>query len=117
MCPPFRTDGSARRSPATRGECDCGTDSFCLCATRDREVCLSHTQAPQRSASKAWQSRKRFAAGSFTGKIERRYHMIHRIKIKTHERGLLWREGQLIDVLRTGVHWYLDPLLKLRLQV
>ena len=43
--------------------------------------------------------------------------MIHRIKIKTHERGLLWREGQLIDLLRTGVHWYLDPLLKLRLQV
>ena len=43
--------------------------------------------------------------------------MIYRIKIKTHERGLLWREGQLIAVLRPGAHWYLDPLLKLRLQV
>ena len=43
--------------------------------------------------------------------------MIHRIKIKVHDRGLLWREGQLIAVLRPGVHWYLDPLLKLRLQV
>jgi len=43
--------------------------------------------------------------------------MIHRIKIKVHDRGLLWREGALIAVLRPGVHWYLDPLLKLRLQV
>src|SRR5436190_1062303 len=43
--------------------------------------------------------------------------MIDRIKIKVHERGLLWREGQLIAVLRPGVHWYLDPLLKLRLQI
>jgi regulator of protease activity HflC (stomatin/prohibitin superfamily) len=39
------------------------------------------------------------------------------MKIKAHERGLLWREGQLIAVLRPGVHWYLDPLLRLRLQV
>ncbi|HJT16211.1 MAG TPA: slipin family protein, partial [Thermoanaerobaculia bacterium] len=43
--------------------------------------------------------------------------MIHRIKIKAHERGLLWREGDLVAVLRPGVHWYLDPLLKLRLQI
>ena len=43
--------------------------------------------------------------------------MFHRIKITTHDRGLLWREGQLIAVLRPGVHWYLDPLLKLRLQI
>jgi regulator of protease activity HflC (stomatin/prohibitin superfamily) len=43
--------------------------------------------------------------------------MIHRIKIKAHERGLLFREGDLSAVLRAGVHWYLDPLLKLRLQV
>jgi regulator of protease activity HflC (stomatin/prohibitin superfamily) len=43
--------------------------------------------------------------------------MIRRIKIKAHERGLLFREGELIAVLRTGVHWYLDPLLKLRLRI
>ena len=43
--------------------------------------------------------------------------MIHRIRIKTHERGLLFKDGDLVDVLRPGVHWYLDPLLKLRLQV
>jgi hypothetical protein len=39
------------------------------------------------------------------------------MKIKAHERGLLWREGDLVAVLRPGVHWYLDPLLKLRLQI
>jgi regulator of protease activity HflC (stomatin/prohibitin superfamily) len=39
------------------------------------------------------------------------------MKIKAHERGLLFRDGELIAVLRPGVHWYLDPLLKLRLQV
>lgn len=43
--------------------------------------------------------------------------MIRRMKIKPHERGLLWREGDLVAVLRPGVHWYIDLLLKLRLQV
>ena len=43
--------------------------------------------------------------------------MIRRMKIKPHERGLLFREGEPIAVLRPGVHWYLDPLLKLRLQI
>ena len=43
--------------------------------------------------------------------------MFHRMKIKPHERGLLFREGEPIAVLRPGVHWYLDPLLKLRLQI
>jgi hypothetical protein len=40
--------------------------------------------------------------------------MIRRMKIKTHERGLLFREGDFLGVLQPGVHWYLDPLLKLR---
>jgi regulator of protease activity HflC (stomatin/prohibitin superfamily) len=43
--------------------------------------------------------------------------MIRRMKIRAHERGLLFREGDLVAVLRPGVHWYLDPLLKYRLQV
>lgn len=43
--------------------------------------------------------------------------MIRRMKIKPHERGLLFREGEPIAVLRPGVHWDLDPLLKLRLQI
>lgn len=43
--------------------------------------------------------------------------MIRRMKIKPHERGLLFREGEPIALLRPGVHWRFDPLLKLRLQV
>ncbi|HEX7253697.1 MAG TPA: slipin family protein [Thermoanaerobaculia bacterium] len=43
--------------------------------------------------------------------------MIHRYKIKPHERGLLFKEGDLVDVLEPGVHWYLDPLLKMRLHI
>jgi hypothetical protein len=43
--------------------------------------------------------------------------MIRYFKIKPHERGLLFREGEPLDVLRPGGHWYLDPLLKLRLQI
>lgn len=40
--------------------------------------------------------------------------MFKRIKIKPHERGLLFREGAFRAVLRPGVHWHFDPLLKLR---
>jgi regulator of protease activity HflC (stomatin/prohibitin superfamily) len=43
--------------------------------------------------------------------------MIRRIKIRLHERGLLFREGDFLGVLGPGVHWYLDPLLKLRVNV
>ena len=43
--------------------------------------------------------------------------MIRRMKIKPHERGLLFAEGEFLGVLQPGVHWRLDPLLKLRLQV
>jgi regulator of protease activity HflC (stomatin/prohibitin superfamily) len=43
--------------------------------------------------------------------------MFHRYHIKPHERGLLFREGELIGVLRPGVHWYLDPLFKLKLEI
>lgn len=43
--------------------------------------------------------------------------MIRRMKILPHERGLLFREGAFVSVLRPGVHWTFDPLLKLRLQV
>ena len=43
--------------------------------------------------------------------------MFHRIKIKPHERGLLFRENEPIALLGPGVHWYLDPLLKLRVEI
>ena len=43
--------------------------------------------------------------------------MIRRMKIMKHERGLVFKDNDLVAVLKPGVHWYLDPLLKLRLQV
>ena len=42
--------------------------------------------------------------------------MFHRYKIRPHERGLLFREGSPIAVLRPGVHWYSDPFGKLVMQ-
>ncbi len=41
--------------------------------------------------------------------------MFWRIKIKPHERGLLFREGAFLGVLKPGTHWRFDPFLKLRL--
>src|SRR4051794_28228181 len=62
--------------------------------------------------------RRPFAsAGRYSNHEKEVPTMIHRYKIKAHERGLLFREGDLVDVLKPGVHWYLDPLLKLRLQI
>lgn len=43
--------------------------------------------------------------------------MIRLIKIKPHRRGLLFRDGHPVALLRPGWHVYLDPLFKLRLQV
>ena len=43
--------------------------------------------------------------------------MIRWMKIKPHERGLLFRDGDFRAVLRPGVHWMFDPLLELRLQI
>jgi regulator of protease activity HflC (stomatin/prohibitin superfamily) len=43
--------------------------------------------------------------------------MFHRYKIKPHERGLVFKDGDLVAVLTPGIHWYLDLLWKMRLQV
>jgi regulator of protease activity HflC (stomatin/prohibitin superfamily) len=43
--------------------------------------------------------------------------MIRKLKVRNHERGLLFREGDLIAVLQPGTHWKFDPLLKLRFDV
>jgi regulator of protease activity HflC (stomatin/prohibitin superfamily) len=43
--------------------------------------------------------------------------MFTRIKVKPHERALLFREGEVLGVLQPGVHWYLDPLFKLRSEI
>ena len=42
--------------------------------------------------------------------------MFRRLKINAHERGLLFREREFLGVLKPGVYWRFDPLLKLRLQ-
>jgi regulator of protease activity HflC (stomatin/prohibitin superfamily) len=41
--------------------------------------------------------------------------MVRRLKINPNERGLLFREGEFLGVLKPGAHWRFDPLLKLRL--
>ena len=41
--------------------------------------------------------------------------MFWRMKINAHERGLLFRDGEFLGVLKPGVHWRFDPFLKLRL--
>ena len=43
--------------------------------------------------------------------------IVRRIKIWEHERGLVFREGDFLGVLRPGVHWMWDPLRKLRIDV
>ena len=43
--------------------------------------------------------------------------MYFRMKIKPHERGLLFREGEFLEVLEPGTYWHFDPLMKLRLDV
>ncbi len=42
--------------------------------------------------------------------------MIRKLKIRNHERGLLFREGDLVDILQPGVSWRFDPLFKLRFE-
>ena len=41
--------------------------------------------------------------------------MIRRFRIRENERGLLFKEGTLVAILRAGTHWKLDPFYRLRL--
>ena len=41
--------------------------------------------------------------------------IVRRIKVREHERGLVFRENSFEGVLRPGVHWLWDPLLRLRI--
>jgi regulator of protease activity HflC (stomatin/prohibitin superfamily) len=43
--------------------------------------------------------------------------MFHRIHIKPHERGLVFREGEPLAMFKPGVYWRIDPLLKLRIEI
>ena len=42
---------------------------------------------------------------------------IRRFKVRAHERGLVFRDGQFEDVLGPGVYWRLDPLRKLQVEI
>ncbi len=43
--------------------------------------------------------------------------MLKRIKILSHEIGLLFRDGEFQGLLTEGKHWRFDPLFKLRVDV
>jgi len=43
--------------------------------------------------------------------------LIRRFKVRAHERGLVFRDGQFEDVLGPGVAWQLDPLRKLQVEI
>jgi len=43
--------------------------------------------------------------------------MLKRINIPPHNRGFLFRNGELIEVVKPGVQWKFDPLFRLRVQV
>ena len=43
--------------------------------------------------------------------------MFKRIKIRSYEMGLLFRDGEFRGLLETGTHWLLDPLGKIRVEV
>ncbi len=43
--------------------------------------------------------------------------LFQRIKIRTHEMGLYFRDGEFQGLLRAGQHWLFDPLGKVRVEV
>ncbi|MCG6919988.1 MAG: slipin family protein [Acidobacteria bacterium] len=43
--------------------------------------------------------------------------IVRRIKVREYERGLVFRENAFEGVLRPGVHWRWDPLLRLRIDI
>jgi regulator of protease activity HflC (stomatin/prohibitin superfamily) len=43
--------------------------------------------------------------------------LIRRFKVRAHERGLVFRDGQFEDVLGPGVTWLFDPLRKLQVEI
>jgi regulator of protease activity HflC (stomatin/prohibitin superfamily) len=42
---------------------------------------------------------------------------IRRFKVRAHERGLVFRDGQFEDVMGPGVAWLFDPLRKLQVEI
>lgn len=43
--------------------------------------------------------------------------MFHRIQVRSFEMGLLFRDGEFQGLLRTGVHWFFDPMGKVHVDV
>ncbi len=43
--------------------------------------------------------------------------MFKRYKIRSYQAGLYFRDGEFQGVLAEGTHWFLDPLMKVRVQV
>ena len=43
--------------------------------------------------------------------------LFKRIKIRTHEMGLYFRDGEFKGLLRAGSHWLFDPLSKVRVEI
>jgi len=43
--------------------------------------------------------------------------IFRRFKIRSYEMGLVFRDGEFRGLLAEGVHWYVDPLFKLRVDV
>src|SRR5262249_2201628 len=43
--------------------------------------------------------------------------MLKRVKIRSYEKGLYFRDGEFVGLLGEGRHWFIDPLGKVRLEV
>jgi regulator of protease activity HflC (stomatin/prohibitin superfamily) len=43
--------------------------------------------------------------------------LLQRVKIRSYEMGLLFRDGEFRGLLSTGTHWFFDPLGKVRVDV
>lgn len=43
--------------------------------------------------------------------------VFNRVKIRTHDMGLLFRDGDFVRLLAPGVHWFFDPLAKIRVAI
>jgi regulator of protease activity HflC (stomatin/prohibitin superfamily) len=43
--------------------------------------------------------------------------LFHRVKIRSYEMGLLFREGEFRGLVSTGTHWFFDPLGNVRVDV
>jgi regulator of protease activity HflC (stomatin/prohibitin superfamily) len=44
-------------------------------------------------------------------------HVIKYFRVKPYEKGFLFRDGALTDLVGTGSHWFFDPLNKIRVDV